>query len=61
LRAQIEHGAQLLAPSGSQDGVGRPLGRSGSQSHQVGVALAGGVQDPFAVVIAHALGTEDPS
>ncbi len=50
--AHLQHRPHLLVPGGVKDGVGRPLGLSGPHPHQVRVALAGGVKDAFAVVLA---------
>ena len=44
---------------GIDDRVGRALGLAGAQAHEIGVALAGGVQHPFGVVVADALGADD--
>ena len=48
-------------PGGADHGVRCLLGLAGSQPHQVRVALAGGVHDPFAVVISHELSADDPT
>ncbi len=42
-----QHGTHLLVRGGPDHSVGRPLWLSGAQRHQIGVALAGGVHDPF--------------
>ena len=53
-RAQLEQRAQLLGVAGQHDRVGRALGTALAQPHEVGIALAGGMQHPFAVIVAHA-------
>ena len=50
---QAQQRAQLLARGGIEDRVGGAERSSGAQPHEVGIALAGGVQDAVAVIVAH--------
>ncbi len=51
--------AQLLVGGGVEHGVGRARGGARAQTHEVGVAPAGGVKDTVGMVVADVLCTED--
>ena len=58
-RAQLEQRLQLLVPGGIDDCVGRALGLARAQAHEVGIALARGVQHALRVSVADVLGADD--
>ena len=57
--AQLQHRADLLVGVRIDDCVGRSLGRARAQSDEVRIALAGGVQDAFVVVVANVTVADD--
>ena len=56
---QVQQRTQLLARRGIEHRVGSTRWTPGAQAHEVGIALAGGVQDAIAVVVAHVLLAEN--
>jgi hypothetical protein len=58
-RAQFQQRAQLIVRRGVGDRVRRAVGLAGTQAHEVRVALAGGVQHPLGMPVAHVLRAHD--